>query len=145
MFVKARVHWADLCPVRLFWRVLSARVNRLSDGKGLTVSAGRLAKNPCSRRQFLFQIRLSDCQGGIVGMNPSFVGWKIRMSLLIALKIIFGKFIIDTKLYISYNIKLFKSDCLYISRIWKTLYQVWILFTSCTLYIYHPIIAVNVA
>ena len=33
--------------VRLFWRVLSARVNRLSDGRKLTVSTGRLAQSLC--------------------------------------------------------------------------------------------------
>ena len=44
---KALVHWAHLSPVHLFWRVLSARVNRLSDGRELTVSAGRLARSLC--------------------------------------------------------------------------------------------------
>ena len=41
----ACVHWADLSTAHLFWRVLSATVNRLSDGKELTVSAGQLAKS----------------------------------------------------------------------------------------------------
>ena len=47
--IKARVQWVDLSQVRLSWRVLSATVNRLSDGRELTVSAGRLAKSPCPR------------------------------------------------------------------------------------------------
>ena len=39
-------------PVRLFRVVLSATVNCLSDGRELTVSAGRLAKSPCPLSQF---------------------------------------------------------------------------------------------
>ena len=50
---RACVHWVALPPpLRLFWRVLSARVNRLSDGRELTMSAGRLAKSPCPLSQF---------------------------------------------------------------------------------------------
>ena len=57
--VKARVHWADLTPVRLFWQVLSARVNRLSDGRELTVSAGRLTKGLCPLNQFFLRTSVS--------------------------------------------------------------------------------------
>ena len=50
---KARVSWADLSPVRLFWRVLSDRVNHLSGGTDLTVSAGQLAKKTYPLSHFL--------------------------------------------------------------------------------------------
>ena len=57
--MQARVHWAGVFPVCHFWRVLSARVNRLSDGRELTVSAGRLAKRLCPLSQVFLRTSVS--------------------------------------------------------------------------------------
>ena len=56
---KARVHWAELSPVCLFCRVLSATDNRQSDGRELTVSAGRLRKSSCPLSQLLLRTAVS--------------------------------------------------------------------------------------
>ena len=61
--VTARVHWTDLPPVRLFWRVLSTRFNRLSDGRELTVSAGRLSPKHMSVQNGAIDVRQSDATG----------------------------------------------------------------------------------
>ena len=50
------VNWRTLDIIT--WRVLP-RVNRLSDGRDLTVSAGRLAKSPCPLSQFLLRTSVS--------------------------------------------------------------------------------------
>ena len=87
--LKARVHWADLPPVRLFWRVLSATVTRLSDGTELTVSTGRLAKSPCPLSHFFlvyislpFDVQATSRKTWLSGHGPLIPPFETRDRLL---------------------------------------------------------------